>query len=390
MEPKAKADSSPDATKTGIDPGNSSGANTDRSRSGSSRAFSLAKTTWNTRAGADGEVALDVDGAFANVMRFGDRLIGMTSDGIGTKIEVAERTGLYRSLGWDLAAMAVDDLAAVGLEPTSLSNIIDVNRIEPETIEELMLGLAEAASFARVAVTGGEIAELGDRISGYGPGMHFNWCATAIGVLPQGASMIDGRSVIPGDAVVSIGETGFRSNGFSVVRAVLAEAFGPEWHDAPFAPGKSWGEAVLEPSRIYCRAVIALQSAGLDLHAVAHVTGGGIPGNLGRVLKLTGLSAELDSLFPPGDVVEGVRRLGRLKLEAAYQNWNMGNGMLIVLPRGEAEKSCDIISSYGFEARTAGRITASGPDGRTVTIVPAGALAAELPTGALAFVRPEK
>jgi phosphoribosylformylglycinamidine cyclo-ligase len=390
MEPKANADSSLQAQNPGIDPGSASGANTDRSRSGASRAFSLAKTTWNTRLGLDGEITLDVDGAFANVMRFGDRLVGMTSDGIGTKIEAAERTGRYRSLGWDLTAMAVDDLAAVGLEPTSISNIIDVNRIEPEIIEELMLGLAEAASFAHVAVTGGEIAELGDRISGYGPRMHFNWCATAIGVLPQGATMIDGRSVAPGDTVVAIRETGFRSNGFSVVRSVLAGAFGPEWHTAPFAPGITWGQAVLEPSKVYCRVIGGLQSAGLAIHAVAHVTGGGIPGNLGRVLKLTGLSAELDGLYPPGDVVEGVRKLGHVTLEAAYQNWNMGNGMLIVLPCGAAEKSCDIISSYGFEARIAGRITASGSGGRTVTIVPPQALAAELPARALAYARPEK
>lgn len=385
MEPQARAGSSPDDTR---DTGSTSGANTDRSRSGASRAFSRAKTTWTTRSGHDGEVALDVDGAFANVMRFGDRLIGMTSDGIGTKVEAAERTGIYTTLGWDLLAMAVDDLAAVGLEPTSISNIIDVDRIDPVVIDGLMEGLADACAFGHVAISGGEIAELGSRISGYGTGMHFNWCATAIGVLPPGASMISGRAVVPGDAVVAIAEPGFRSNGFSLVRTVLGTAFGPAWHAAAYAPGTTWGEAVLLPSKVYCTAVTALVAAGLSLHGIAHVTGGGIPGNLGRVLKLTGHSAELDGLFPAGEVMEKARQLGNIPLRDAYENWNMGNGMLLVLPHGEAARACDIISSFGFQAVLAGRITESGPGGRSVRIIPHGYPTAS--SAAIEYLRPEK
>jgi phosphoribosylformylglycinamidine cyclo-ligase len=390
METDRKADVPFDSRSAGNLTGDTSGANTDRSRSGSSRAFSLAKTTWKTRTGREGEVALDVDGAFANVMRFGNTLVGMTSDGIGTKVEAAERTGNYRTLGWDLTAMAVDDLAAVGLEPTSLSNIIDVDRIDPDVIDELMEGLAEAASYAHVAVTGGEIAELGSRISGYGSGMHFNWCATAIGVMNAGSSLIDGRSVAEGDAIISIRETGFRSNGFSRVRSILTASFGNQWHTGAYAPGISWGQAVLDPSKIYCRAITALQAASVPISAVAHVTGGGIPGNLGRILKLTGLSAELDSLFAPGEVMDKVRVLGSLSLFDAYDNWNMGNGMLIILPRSAAGSALNIISSLGYEAVLAGKITAGSAAGWSVTITPPAPGGKPSGSGPLAYLRPDK
>jgi phosphoribosylformylglycinamidine cyclo-ligase len=349
-----------------------SGANTDRSRSGASRAFALAKTTWKTRENSDGEPVFDVDGAFANVIRFGNRLIGMTSDGVGTKIEVAERTGVYRTLGWDLLAMAVDDLAAVGLEPACLSNILDVDRIDSDIVEELMIGLTEAASFARVAVTGGEIAELGARISGYGPKMHFNWCATAIGVAIErdGPVIVSGRTVNTGDAVVALRETGFRSNGFSLARSILEKKYGFLWHEAGFLPDVTWGSALIEPSKVYCRAVVDLVRAGCPLNGIAHVTGGGIPGNFGRILKLTGLSAELESLFPPCGAMDRLREMGNLSAKETYENWNMGNGMLIVLPKDAVRHAIEIVAAGGFEAREAGRITAGRGGIRTVTIAP--------------------
>ena len=147
-------------------------------------AFGWAKKTFANRNNKAGAAALKVDGVFSNMLQFGNQRIGIASDGIGTKIELAERTGIYHTLGFDLVAMVADDLATAGFEPTNISNIIDVNRLDRNAINALMQGLNEACNYCNMSISGGEIAELGDRIGGFGAGMHFNWCSTAIGILP--------------------------------------------------------------------------------------------------------------------------------------------------------------------------------------------------------------
>ncbi|UOQ72789.1 AIR synthase related protein [Hymenobacter cellulosilyticus] len=130
----------------------------------SRNAYAWSKKTFANRAGKPGEAAQDLDGGFANEIRFGNARLGISSDGIGTKIEVAERVGKFDTLGYDLVAMTADDLIVGGFVPTNLSNIIDVNTLDYGVIDEMMRGLHDACNFAEVAITGGEIAELGNRI----------------------------------------------------------------------------------------------------------------------------------------------------------------------------------------------------------------------------------
>ena len=179
-------------------------------------AFGWAKKTFPNRTNKAGATGLEVDGVFSNMLQFGDQRIGIASDGIGTKIELAERTGIYDTLGFDLVAMVADDLATAGFEPTNISNIIDVDKLDRASINGLMKGLAEACDYCGMSISGGEIAELGNRISGYGAGMHFNWCSTAIGILPSELKKpFDGTAVQAGDKVIALKAHGFRSNGFS-------------------------------------------------------------------------------------------------------------------------------------------------------------------------------
>ncbi|MBC6697237.1 AIR synthase-related protein [Hymenobacter sp. BT190] len=344
----------------------------------SKNAYHWAQKTFSTRAGKPGEPAQDLAGGFSNEIRFGAERLGIGSDGIGTKIEVAERLDRYDTLGYDLIAMVADDLVVAGFVPTNLSNIIDVNTLNYEVVDELMRGLHDAAQFSQIAVTGGEIAELGNRIGGYpGAKMNFNWCSTAVGVLhPSLERPLSGANVRAGQAVVALRSPSFRSNGYSLARRALTKAFGEKWHNAPYTGtdaaeiGQTWGEVMLAPSLIFSPGVAAVLDAGLPLHAAAHITGGGIADNFRRVLK-NGVGAVLDNLFAPLPAMQQLAELAGITPQEAYLYWNMGNGMLLVTEPEQAEAVAETLRARGYQAQVAGRIT---PETDVVLRVGAGEL----------------
>lgn len=295
------------------------------------------------------------DGGFANILWISGTRLAITSDGIGTKIEVAERVGRFDTLGTDLLAMVADDLVAVGAEPVAVSNIIDADRLDARTIDAMMRGLADAARACGVAVTGGEIACLGSRVSGYGRGSHVNWCATALGVIPDGREPISGRAIEVGDAVVSLRHVGLRSNGLTLARSILDRAFGPHWHLECAAEGR-WGDLLLSPSVVYARGVVEILRAGADVHGIAHITGGGIPSNLGRIVAGRGLGARLDTLYAPDSWLTELARVGDVRPADAYGQWNMGNGMLLVVPKSQAQQLIAALGERRLESQVAGAI----------------------------------
>ena len=342
---------------------NPAGYSIEEGNAASRNAYNWSKKTFANRAGQPGEPAQDLDGGFSNEIRFGAERLGISSDGIGTKIEVAERLNKYDTLGYDLIAMTADDLIAAGFVPTNLSNIIDVNHLDYDVVDQLMRGLHNAANFAQVAITGGEIAELGNRIGGWpGAKMNFNWCSTAIGVLhPSLAQPLSGKTAQAGHAVVALRSPSFRSNGYSLARKTLTRLFGENWHDAPYdGPDQfaNWGEAMLEPSLIYSPGVAALLDAGLPLHGVAHITGGGVADNFKRVLK-NGLGAVLDNLFEPLPSMQRLCEIGGIDAETAYLYWNMGTGMLLVTEDASAAAVVASLRASGYSAQVAGHLTAA-------------------------------
>jgi phosphoribosylformylglycinamidine cyclo-ligase len=309
-----------------------SGFNIDLGDACSKTAYNWAKRSFSHRAQKSGSIVSGLDGSFSNLLKFGKEKIAICSDGIGTKIEVAERLGVYETLGFDLTAMVVDDLAANGFVPTNLSNILDVDRLDPEIVHRLMKGLYLAAKEARIAVTGGEIAELGSRISGFGEKMHFNWCATAIGYLPAKLPAIDGRRIKPGDAVLALHSASFRSNGYSLLRKILTGKFGAGWHQAPYNSQQTWGQVALIPSQIFSSFIGCLRQNKIELHGLAHITGGGLVDNFRRILKSSGCGAGLANLPPPPPFMLEAQALGSLTDREAYRYWNMGVGMVLVTP----------------------------------------------------------
>lgn len=335
-----------------------SGFNIDLGNECSKNAYLWAKNTFKNRAGKTGEPQLDVDGMFSNLLNFKGVKLGITSDGIGTKIEIAERTGIYDTIGYDLIAMVADDLVAGGFEPTNLSNILDVDNLNYDVINSLMRGLHDASNKTGIAITGGEIAELGERIGGYGDDMHFNWCSTAIGMLHEKLDKpIDGKNIKPGDIVLSLKSRGFRSNGFSLIRKIMQENFGDTWHKADYDTGKNWGQALIAPSLIYSPLICDVLDADFRIKGIAHITGGGVKDNFRRILKSSGYGAVLDNLFEPLEIMRRVRDLGCISNEDAYLYWNMGNGMLIVVDKGNWSDISDLVREKGYEVRKAGEIT---------------------------------
>ena len=330
--------------------------------------YEAAKETWKNRKEKFGEVielfddfsglrGIDVGGLPKGTVT------NLGFDGVATKVEVAERVGRHDTVAYDLFAMVCDDAVIRGAEPVLIGSIFDVNTLGNEKknyipyIRELVKGYIKAAEEANVCVVNGEVAELGARISGYGS-FNYNWGA-GVAWFAKKERLIGGKKIKPGDKVVALYEEGFRSNGFSLVRKIMKNNFSENWTDKCF-DGKSVGERALTPSRIYTRAIVDM-TGGFDgeekvkINGMAHITGGGIPGKLGRLLKPSGFGADLENLFSPSEFVKFVQQQGKVPDKEAYKTWNMGNGMLIVTR--EPKKVIEIAKLYGIESREVGVIT---------------------------------
>jgi len=260
--------------------------------------YNAAKTTWNNRKGNLGEVVeLYSDFSGLRAINVGnlpkDTYMNMGFDGVGTKMELAERTSNHETIAYDLFAMVCDDAVVRGAEPVLVGSLLDVKSLGNEEesyidfVKHLAIGYINAAKDANVAIVNGEIAELGSRVNGYGP-FNYKWGA---GVVWFGKKdkMITGYKIQDGDYIVALKEDGFRSNGLSLVRKIMKDKFGEEWQEN-YQNGESIAKFVLHPSKIYSKAVVDMiggvfDEPKVDIHGIVHITGGGIPGKLGRVLK---------------------------------------------------------------------------------------------------------
>ena len=313
-------------------------------------AYSFAKTTFASRKNMIGEPVTD-EGSFAGMLDMGDFYIVQGDDGVGTKMEVAERIGKFDTLGFDLLAMVADDVICLGAETISITNTLDTNKVEPDIIHDLMKGLAKACIEQKVVIPGGEIAEVGRSVNGN------VWNATAVGVLEKDKT-ITGNEIKPGDMIIALHERGFRSNGFSLVRYILEKEFDENIYNKPSPFGKSWGEMILKPSIIYSSALLELlgrfgEDRKFNIKGIAHITGGGIPGNFNRILKRTGLGADFNDLFPPSAMVKEIQKIGNVSEAEAYKTWNMGNGMMIVIDKEDADM---VLNALSCEAKIVGSV----------------------------------
>jgi len=330
----------------------------------SSLAGKHARTTFASRAGKIGKPAA-LPGGFAGALDFGQYYLTQCDDGTGTKMVIAEELGKYDTIGADLAAMVVDDAVCLGAECVSLSNTLDVPKVDAKVIDPLLKGLAKACKAQKVVIPGGEIAEVGKTVNGY------VWNATAVGILEK-KKLIDGSKIKVGDAVIALQEKGLRSNGFSLARHILEKKFGKNYAKKAAVVGgkklkKSWGELLLIPSTIYHAAVLELigrygAKRKVNVRGICHVTGGGISGNLPRIFKANKkkLGASLPDLWATPAWVKELIQLGNVSEAEAREVWNLGNGMLLVVPQKEVTLALKLLKKAGVQAKIAGTITGDG------------------------------
>ena len=315
-------------------------------------AYKAAKGTFSGRKGMIGEPVL-MEGGFTGAMDFGDYYLVQNDDGIGTKMIIAKQVGRYSTMGYDLLAMVVDDAICAGAEVVSISNTIDIDKVDKPAIREMMEGLMKACIEQKVVIPGGEIAELGSMVKG------IIWNATAVGIVEK-KKMITGEKIKAGDPIIGFREKGFRSNGFTLIRYILDNNLGKDWHKTNFGNGKTWGEMVLTPTKIYHAAVLEMigrykQKPQVEIKGIAHITGGGLPGNVVRILENNNLGAKIDILPEVPDVIRKVKEIGKISDEEAFKSWNMGIGMVVV--SDEFEKIKEIAQKHDIEAVIIGIVT---------------------------------
>ena len=276
-----------------------------------------------------------------------------STDGVGTKVAIAQAMGVYDTVGIDLVGMVVDDIVVCGAEPLFMTDYIACGKVEPARIAAIVSGIAEGCRQAGVALVGGETAEH--------PGLmepdEFDCAGAATGVVEYD-KILTPALVQPGDAVLALASSGLHSNGYSLVRAVAGAAgWGYERHVEEF--GRTLGEELLEPTRVYTRLLLDLiRTPGVEVHALSHVTGGGLAANLARVLP-PGVAAVVDrSTWTPPAVFEVVGRVGSVPAEDIERTLNMGVGFVAVVSAESADESLRSIRAAGAEAWSLGEVVA--------------------------------
>jgi phosphoribosylformylglycinamidine cyclo-ligase len=277
---------------------------------------------------------------------------------VGTKVVIAQRLREYGTIGLDLVAMVVDDLVTCGAEPLFMTDYVVFGTLVAERAAQVVRGVARGCELAGCALLGGETAEHPGHL---GPG-DFDLAGAATGVVEADALLGPDR-VRAGDAILALASSGLHANGYSLVRRVIGEA-GLALDAEPPELGRSLGEELLTPTTIYAQDCLAL-AAGCDVHAFAHVTGGGLAANLARVLPQgTGATVDRGTWQPPAifGLLAGHGRIGQDEMERVF---NMGAGMVAVVGAGDADRAADLLKARGIRAWRAGEVT-SGGDSRLV------------------------
>ncbi len=303
-------------------------------------------------------------------------LLASSTDGVGTKVAIAQAIDKHDTIGEDLVGMVVDDIVVVGAKPLFLTDYIACGKVVPERIADIVAGIARGCELTGTALVGGETAEHPGLL-----GVHdYDVAGAATGVV-EADRVLGAERVRPGDAVLALASSGLHSNGFSLVRHIIAGA-GLSYGDNCADLGTTWGEALLEPTRLYTTPLLALiEQYGSGIHALSHVTGGGIAANLARVLPRDTWT-ELDrSTWSPAPVFRVLVDRGGLELAATEGTWNLGIGFLAVVADEVAQDAASALSAAGIDtwqvgvvadgARPVGEFEegAKGVDGGAVRLV---------------------
>jgi phosphoribosylformylglycinamidine cyclo-ligase len=293
----------------------------------------------------------------ASALKSFDRpLLATSADGVGTKVAIAQAMDKHDTIGFDLVGMLVDDLVVCGAEPLFMTDYIATGRVVPERIAAIVKGIAEACVAAGCALIGGETAEH--------PGLlepdEYDVAGSTTGVV-EADRLLGATLVRPGDVVIAMEASGLHSNGYSLVRHVLLAGAG--WsldRDVPEL-GRTLGEELLEPTRIYAKACLAL-AAATQTHAMSHITGGGLAANLERVLPADCAVTMDRSTWAPQPIFDLVRRVGNVPQADLEQTLNCGVGMVALTAAADADAAIHTLAGHGVRAWIAGEVRAATPE----------------------------
>ena len=299
--------------------------------------------------------------------RYERPLLATSTDGVGTKVAIAQAMDVHDTIGYDLVGMVVDDLVVCGAEPLFMTDYIATGRVVPERIAAIVKGIAEACVEAGCALIGGETAEHPGLL---GPD-DYDVAGATTGVVEADKLLGPGR-VRPGDVVIAMEASGLHSNGYSLVRHVLlgsTDSGGAGWaldRDVPEL-GRALGEELLEPTRIYSKACLALADA-TEVHAMAHVTGGGLAANLRRVMPEE-LGASIDrATWTPQPIFDLVRQVGSVSQADLEMTLNCGVGMVAVIPPDSVGPAIELLAGHGVRAWVAGQVSVDPAQAASVVL----------------------
>jgi phosphoribosylformylglycinamidine cyclo-ligase len=297
-------------------------------------------------------------GGFAGLFALGgayrEPLLASSTDGVGTKLAIAQAMDKHDTVGLDLVALVVDDLVVCGAEPLFLQDYIAVGRTVPDRVAEIVSGIAEGCVMAGCALLGGETAEH--------PGLmapdHYDISATGVGVV-EADDVLGPERVKPGDVLIAMASTGLHSNGYSLARRVLLEIDRMDLGGHVEEFGRTLGEELLEPTRIYAKDCLAL-AAETQVRTFCHVTGGGLAGNLERVIP-DGLMAELDrGTWTPAPVFAMIAQRGRVERAEMDKTFNMGIGMVAIVAPEDTDRALAILTARHLDCWTLGTVKKGG------------------------------
>ena len=299
-----------------------------------------------TLGGFGGMFAPDISGMKKPVLVSG-------TDGVGTKLKLAFLMDKHNTVGIDCVAMCVNDIICGGAMPLFFLDYIACGKNDPARIADIVTGITEGCRQAGCALVGGETAEM----PGFYPVDEYDLAGFSVGMVDE-EKIIDGKSLAEGDVLIGLASSGVHSNGFSLVRKVFDVEHADLKTPMDELNGKSLGEALLEPTRIYVKAVKAVLGAGVDVHAVSHITGGGFYENVPRMM-VDGLTAQikLDS-FPTLPIFSLIQKAGNIPARDMYNTFNMGIGMILAVPAAQAQAALDALAAAGETAYQIGSVVA--------------------------------
>jgi phosphoribosylformylglycinamidine cyclo-ligase len=272
------------------------------------------------------------------------------TDGVGTKLKLAFALGRHSTIGIDLVAMSVNDVLTTGAEPLFFLDYFATSRLEVEKAAKVIEGIGRGCEIAHCTLLGGETAEL----PGFYGGGEYDLAGFCVGVVER-ARIVDGRKIAPGDALIGLASSGLHSNGYALARRVLLEDAALSLSSTPLPLARSLADELLEPTRIYAAEILTLMQA-IEVKGLAHITGGGIPGNLPRCLPEHSRAVLSERAWSRSPIFDLIAQRGDVSREEMFSTFNMGLGMIAVVDASEARAALELLSQQGTAAWDVGRI----------------------------------